>query len=96
MQGVLKTLASGPALAAMYPCLSKLACIALILPISTAECERSFSAMKRVKTELHNRLITTTLDHLLRISISGPDLKDYDFDRAVDEWDAMRNRRIQT
>ena len=96
MQGVLKTLASGPALAAMYPCLSKLACIALILPISTAECERSFSAMKRVKTELHNRLITTTLDHLLRISISGPDLKDYDFDRAVDEWGAMRNRRIQT
>ena len=96
MQGVLKTLASGPALAAMYPCLSKLACIALILPISTAECERSFSAMKRVKTELRNRLITTTLDHLLRISISGPDLKDYDFDRAVDEWGAMRNRRIQT
>ena len=79
----------------MYPCLSKLACVALILPISTAECERSFSAMKRVKTELCNRLITTTLDHLLCISMSGPDLKDYDFDRAVDEWGAMQNRIIQ-
>ena len=41
--------------------------------------------MKQVKTD---RLITT-LDHLLHISISGPDLKDYDFDRAVDEWGAM-------
>ena len=52
--------------------------------------------MKRVKTELCNQLITTTLDHLLRISIAGPDLKDYDFDRAVDEWGAMQNRKIQT
>ena len=84
------------AVAAIYPCLSKLACIALVLPISTAECERCFSAMKRVKTELRNRLVTTTLDHLLRISICGLELKEYDFNRAVDEWEAMRNRRIQT
>ena len=50
---------------------------------------------KRVETELRNRLITTKLDHLVRISISGPDLKDCDFDQAVDEWGTMRNRRIQ-
>ena len=97
MQAVLKELAVPEStLATMYPCLSKLASIALVLPISTAECERSFSAMKRVKTELRNRIVTKTLDHLLRISISGPDLKDFDFDTAVDEWGAMRNRRIQT
>ena len=47
MQGIL---ASESALAIINPCLSKVACIALILPISTAECEGSFSAMKRVKT----------------------------------------------
>ena len=51
--------------------------------------------MKRVKTDLRNRLITTTLDHLLRITICGPELKEYDFNRATDEWGAMRNRRIQ-
>ena len=97
MQFVLKQLAtSGCTVAAMYPCLSQLASIALVLPISTAECERCFSAMKRVKTELRNRLTTSSLDQLLRISICGPDLKDYDFDQAVDEWGAMRNRRIQT
>ena len=74
----------------------KLASIALVLPISTAKCERSFSAMKQVKTELRNRIVTKTLDHLLRISISGPDLKDFDFDTAVDEWGAIPHRRIQT
>ena len=37
--------------------------------ISTAECERCFSAMKRVKTELRNRLTMSALDQLLRISI---------------------------
>ena len=49
MRAVLKELAtSGCTVAEMYPCLSKLACIVLVLPISTAECERCFSAMKRV------------------------------------------------
>ena len=36
----------------MFPQLTKLASIAAILPVSTAECERSFSAMKRIKTKL--------------------------------------------
>ena len=38
----------------MYPELTKLATIAAILPVSTACCERAFSAMKRIKTELRN------------------------------------------
>ena len=49
-------------LISLFPNFSKLASIARILPISTAECERCFSAMKRVKTVLHNRLETDTLD----------------------------------
>ena len=97
MQGVLEELATSEStVAAMYPCLSKLACIPLVLPISTAECERCFSAMKRVKTELRNRMVTTTLDHLLRISLCGPNLQEFNFNQAVDEWGAMRNRRIHT
>ena len=65
VQGVLKALeTSESTVAAMYSCLSNLACIAWVLPISTAQCEGCFSAMKRVKTELCNRLVTTTLDNL--------------------------------
>ena len=55
----------------LFPNCSKLASIARILPISTAECERCFSAMKRVKTVLRNRLETVTLERLLRISLEG-------------------------
>ena len=40
----------------MYPNLAKLASIAVLIPVSTAECERSFSAMNRIKTVLRNCL----------------------------------------
>lgn len=33
----------------LYPCLSQLSAIALTVPISTVNCERDFSAMKRVR-----------------------------------------------
>ena len=43
MQHKLEALATSEStVAAMYPCLSKLACIALVLPISTAESEDAF------------------------------------------------------
>ena len=38
-----------------FPQLSRLASIALIIPVSTAECERCFSSMNRIKTDLRNR-----------------------------------------
>ena len=41
----------------LYPCLSKLAGIALTLPVSTADCERGFSTMNtntRKSTQNHN------------------------------------------
>ena len=78
----------------VYPQLSCIACLGLCIPFSTADCERAFSAMKRVKTPLRNRLKTSTLDCLLRISIEGPNLNDFDFDLAVKKWGTIRNRRI--
>ena len=78
----------------LFPNFSKLASIARILPISTAECERCFSAMKRVKTVLRNRLETETLERLLRISLKGPALSDFNFEKAADLWGSMRQRRI--
>ncbi|KAJ8351946.1 hypothetical protein SKAU_G00234220 [Synaphobranchus kaupii] len=40
----------------LYPNLNQLAAIALTAPISSVNCERDFSAMNRVKTDLRNRL----------------------------------------
>ena len=73
-------------IALLYPELAKLANIGLVIPISTATCERGFSAMKRIKTELRNTLTTRVLDCLIRISIDGPDLGNFDFDRAATKW----------
>ena len=39
----------------------------LTLPASTAECERGFSAMKRVKTDWRCRLATPTLSNMLMV-----------------------------
>ena len=82
-------------IALLYPELAKLANIGLVIPISTATCERGFSAMKHIKTELRNRLTTKVLDCLMRISIDGPDMANFDFDRAATKWANRRNCRIK-
>ena len=50
--------------------------------------------MNRIKTDLRNRLKTVTLDNLMRISIEGPPLSDFNFEKAADIWGGMRNRRL--
>ena len=77
-----------------YPQLSCLASIALVIPLSTADCERAFSAIKRVKTALRNRLKTATLDCLLRITVEGPELEDFDFKTAVNMWGAKKTEKF--
>ena len=88
---VLQTLASHQTL---YPTYTKLASIALILPISTADYERGFSTLKRIKNSLRNRLKTDTLDKLIRISSEGPDLDTFDFDHAASIWAARSKRKL--
>ena len=70
----------------ILPNLHKLAVIALVKPMSSADCERRFSALKRIKTRLRNRLSNRILSNLLMISIEGPELKDFDFKKAADVW----------
>lgn len=95
MKAVLKMLVADRTISHLYPHLRKLAAIALVLPVSTAECESAFSTMNRVKTDLRNRLITQNLEHLMQISINGPCFEDYDFDKAATSWDNQRQRRIK-
>jgi len=38
--------------AELYPCLSLLAGIGLVIPVSSVNCERDFSALNRVKASL--------------------------------------------
>ena len=91
---MVKCLVTDATLKGMFPQLTKLASITAILPVSTAECERAFSTMKRVKTVLRNRMKTETLDYLMRISIEGRKMEDFNFEKAADLWGKMRNRRL--
>ena len=96
---VMTTISSDASYSSLYPTLSKLAGITLTLPVSTAHVERGFSTtscMKRIKTDLRNRLKTETLDKLIRLSSEGPSLKIFDYEAAVDLWASKSNRRIYT
>ena len=65
-------------MAVAYPLISDIHARIAVLPASSAEVERVFLAMKRIKTPVCNRIKTGTLDHLLRVSIEGPEVEDKD------------------
>ena len=87
----MQTLASDDILSSFYPAFSKLSSIALILPVSTAHCERGFSTLKRIKTAPRNRLKTQTLDMLIHTSSEGSEITKFNFDHAVTVWGSKTN-----
>ena len=87
MRSFLKLLVSDATLKDLFPQLSRLASIALILPVSTAECERCFSAMNRIKTNRKNRLQTSTN------YVEGMPLEQFDFEKTASIC-SMNKRRI--
>ncbi|CAC5389830.1 unnamed protein product [Mytilus coruscus] len=60
----------------LYTNLAKPTELFLDNPVSTADCERGFSAMKRIKTDLRKRLLQKKLSVLLMVSTERPDSKD--------------------
>ena len=94
MHEIFKLLCTDNVLHDMFSQLAKLAAIGVLIPVSTAECERAFSTMNRIKTDLRNHLKTSSLDCLMRISIEGPPIAQFNFERAADIWGGMHKRRI--
>ena len=91
---VMETIVANERLSELFPNIAKIALAALLIPASTADCERGFSTLKRIKTSLRNRLNNATSSELLFISIKGPALNDFNFDEACTLWGSKRNRRI--
>ncbi|MCO5556716.1 hypothetical protein L7F22_010267 [Adiantum nelumboides] len=56
-----------------------------IIP-GTASCERGFSKQNLIKSKLRNHLNVRTVESLMRISIEGPSLRDFDFLDAIEMW----------
>jgi hypothetical protein len=71
--------------------------IMMVMPTSTADCERSFSLMKRFKTELRSALKTRFISHLMTVKLNTPDydqLDDAALDPYVKSWWSKKVRRI--
>jgi hypothetical protein len=75
--------------------ISILMMVCLALPVSSAEAERVFSTMKRIKTDPRNRLGPQSLDDLMMISCNSPSPDEFDYSEAVYRWYVADNRRVK-
>ena len=66
---------------ALYPNMMSLLELCVIIPSSTAEVERGFSAMKLFCTRLRASMLPSTLDILMQICLCGDSLT---FEKVVD------------
>ena len=79
-----------------FPALTKVLQIALTIVVTTAECERSFSCLKRTKSYLRSNMSEQRLIDLAVLSIEQDLSKDLSLDEVVKKFAAEdNNRRIQ-
>ena len=101
----LMMLCTQPKKRALFPCFSMLASKILLMPIGTAEVERSFSTMNRILRSERCRLLPENVDILMKISIEGPGILDVRdgtkaeeaalnllLDKVVNEWKKLPHR----
>ena len=97
LQQVSATLDMDPALHNQLAPFITLTHLALTMPLSTAECERGFSALARIKSDLRNRLLNSTLSYLMMISIQGPTAEQLTpewLDAVARIWYKQKDRRV--
>ena len=75
------------AMSKAYPLISNLLVRLAVLPASSAEVERLFSAMKWLKTPIRNRLKSSTSDILLRITMNEPESNKYGSNASCTEME---------
>ena len=77
-----------------FPDLLCLIHIALTVPVTSATAERSFSALKRIKTYLRSTIGQERLSHLAILSIERELSKLIDYDKVLDKFSSTNPRRI--
>ena len=79
-----------------FPNLIYLVYLALTHPIHTADVERCFSVQNLTTTALRNRMSGERCDQIMRVNIEGQDMKNFNFDAAIQKWRKMSSRKIFT
>lgn len=75
-----------------FPNVLMLVEITLILPLSTACCERGFSVMGKIKSDWRSCLSVEVLDCLMRIRIEGPTVAEFDPQPGLNFWCSSGSR----
>lgn len=76
-----------------FPDLYKLITIALVLPPTSASCERSFSSMRMIKNYLRTSMADTRLSSLAVLGIHVARAKSLNFDKVVSNFAKKHNNR---
>lgn len=67
--------------------------IVMLLPMSTASCERGFSLMNRIKSKGRSRVTNSLLNNLMSISCDTDNLDTFDLQPAINQWSSNVHRR---
>lgn len=91
-----KQLQTTPQYTDEYPNLVKLASVAVIIPVTSVECERGFSCQNRIKAKFRARLKNPTLNNLMQLAYFAYEnfCSDEDYLLALQKWRAMKERRL--
>ncbi|KAF0748690.1 zinc finger MYM-type protein 1-like [Aphis craccivora] len=79
----------------LFPNISIAIRLYLALPCTTASCERSFSKLKLIKTILRFTMNQNRLTNLPLLSIEKEITKTVDFDSVIDNFSAIKARKIK-
>jgi hypothetical protein len=66
----------------------------MIIPMSTATCERGFSKQNLIKNHLRTRLKLETLDAMMCISCANISVENINWNTVMLVWRNMKDKRI--
>ena len=90
---VIKELCTNKMISSIYPNMSTFAKICCVIPIHTADVERTFSQWKLIKARIRNRSSEGILDSLLRIAVEGSSPQDYPIREAAELWAKKKQKQ---
>ena len=73
-------------LLAVYPVLNKVYAIAVAIPVSSSTAERTFSALKRVKSRIQSSMVQNRLEGLLLMTFKRKICRLLDYDELIDTF----------
>jgi len=78
-----------------YHLIDRLIRLVMTLPVFTTTIDRTFSAMKHVKTVLLNKIKEEFLADFMMIYIERDLVEDFDSDSIIDEFYSTKHQRVQ-